>query len=134
MIHLTPPANFSFAGGVSATEVVAAEAGARAGAAKTFTEPELIDAVTELFKANDRARIVSMLPETLFLRSRKRSPTAAHFRDRRSSTASSSASMTTTTTGPRSTPNSPSTTSLTPAPTSWRRSGLQRGPSRRARP
>jgi hypothetical protein len=30
----------------------------------SFTKPELIDAVTEHFTANDRARIVSMLPET----------------------------------------------------------------------
>jgi phenylpyruvate tautomerase PptA (4-oxalocrotonate tautomerase family) len=64
MIHLTPPANFSFASGVSATEIVAAQA----GAAKTFTKPELIDAVTELFKANDRTRIVSMLPQTFVLK------------------------------------------------------------------
>jgi len=68
MIHLTPPANFSFANGVSATEIVAGEARARAGATSTFTKPELIDAVTELFKANDRTRIVSMLPETFVLK------------------------------------------------------------------
>src|SRR5580693_6589413 len=67
-IHLTPPANFSFASGVSATEVVAAEARARAGATSTFTKPELIDAVTELFRDNDRTRIVSMLPETFVLK------------------------------------------------------------------
>jgi hypothetical protein len=67
-IHLTAPANFSFASGASATEVVAAEARARAGAGTTFTKPELIDAVTELFKANDRARIVSMLPESFVLK------------------------------------------------------------------
>src|ERR1700729_2842328 len=47
MFHLTPPANFSFASGVSATEIVAAEAPARAGAIKAFTKSELIDAVTE---------------------------------------------------------------------------------------
>jgi phenylpyruvate tautomerase PptA (4-oxalocrotonate tautomerase family) len=68
MIYRTPPANFSFASGVSAPEIVAAEARARAGAAKTFTRPELIDAVTELFQANDRTRIVSMLPETFVLK------------------------------------------------------------------
>jgi hypothetical protein len=68
MIHLTPPANFSFASGVSATEVAAEEAGARAGAARTFTKPELIDAVTQLFTANDRTRIVPMLPETFVLK------------------------------------------------------------------
>jgi len=45
-MYRTPPVNFSFAGGVSAPEVVAAEARARAGAARTFTKPELIDAVT----------------------------------------------------------------------------------------
>jgi hypothetical protein len=53
--------------GLSATEVVA-EAGAAAGAPKTFTKHELIDAVTELFKSNDRTRIVSMLPETFVLK------------------------------------------------------------------
>ena len=68
MVHRTPPANFSFAGGVSATEIVAAEVPARVGAASTFTKPELIDAVTELFKTNDRTRIVSMLPETFVLK------------------------------------------------------------------
>ncbi len=34
----------------------------------TFTKAELIDAVTELFNANDRTRIVSMLPETFVVR------------------------------------------------------------------
>jgi phenylpyruvate tautomerase PptA (4-oxalocrotonate tautomerase family) len=67
-ILLTPPANFSFASGVSAPEFVAAEARARAGAKRAFTKPELIDAVTELFEANDRTRIVSMLPETFVLK------------------------------------------------------------------
>ena len=33
-----------------------------------FTKPELIDAVTKLFKDNDRTRIVSMLPETFVLK------------------------------------------------------------------
>jgi phenylpyruvate tautomerase PptA (4-oxalocrotonate tautomerase family) len=68
MIHLTPPANFSFASGAPATKAVAAEAPSRAGLTSTFTKPELIDAVTELFKANDRTRIVSMLPETFVLK------------------------------------------------------------------
>jgi hypothetical protein len=68
MINLTPPANFSFASGVSAPEAVAAQARERAGAARAFTKPELIDAVTELFGANDRTRIVSMLPETFVLK------------------------------------------------------------------
>jgi hypothetical protein len=68
MFYLTPPVNFSFASGLSAPEAVAAEARARAGATSTFTRPELIDAVTELFKANDRTRIVSMLPETFVLK------------------------------------------------------------------
>jgi len=68
MVNRTPPANFSFASGVSATEIVAAEVPAQIGAASTFTKPELIDAVTELFKTNDRTRIVSMLPETFVLK------------------------------------------------------------------
>jgi hypothetical protein len=67
-IYLTPPGNFSFASGVSAPEIVAAER-ARAGAKSPFfTKPELIGAVTELFRDNDRARIVSMLPETFVLK------------------------------------------------------------------
>jgi phenylpyruvate tautomerase PptA (4-oxalocrotonate tautomerase family) len=68
MVHRTPPANFSFASGVSAAEIAAAQAPARASAAGTFTKPELIDAVTELFRNNDRTRIVSMLPETFVLK------------------------------------------------------------------
>jgi phenylpyruvate tautomerase PptA (4-oxalocrotonate tautomerase family) len=67
-IYLTPAANFSFAGGVSAPEFVAAEARAQSGVKRTFTKPELIDAVTELFDANDRTRIVAMLPETFVLK------------------------------------------------------------------
>jgi phenylpyruvate tautomerase PptA (4-oxalocrotonate tautomerase family) len=67
-IYLTPPGNFSFASGVSAPEIVAAER-ARAGAKATFfTKPELIEAVTGLFRDNDRTRIVSMLPETFVLK------------------------------------------------------------------
>jgi phenylpyruvate tautomerase PptA (4-oxalocrotonate tautomerase family) len=65
-MYLTAPGNFSFGSGVSAPEVVAAER-ARAATAKTYTKPELIDAVTELFRDNDRARIVSMLPSTFTL-------------------------------------------------------------------
>lgn len=68
MINRTPPANFSFASGVSAPEAVAEETRARAGAASTFTKPELIDAVTELFTANDWTRIVPMLAETFVLK------------------------------------------------------------------
>jgi phenylpyruvate tautomerase PptA (4-oxalocrotonate tautomerase family) len=67
MIYRTPPGNFSFASGVSAPEIVAAER-ARTGAQPVYTRPELIDAVTELFQANDRTRIVSMLPETFVLK------------------------------------------------------------------
>jgi hypothetical protein len=44
MVHLTPPANFSFASGVSGTEIVAAQARTLAGMASSFTKPELIDA------------------------------------------------------------------------------------------
>jgi phenylpyruvate tautomerase PptA (4-oxalocrotonate tautomerase family) len=62
MINRTPPANFSFAGGVSAPEAVAAER-ARPGTRKSYTKPELIDALTETFGVNDRRRLVSMLPD-----------------------------------------------------------------------
>jgi hypothetical protein len=67
-MYLTPPGNFSFGNGVAAPEVVAAER-ARAGANRTFfTTPELVGAVTELFRDNDRTRLVSMLPETFVLK------------------------------------------------------------------
>ncbi|MGH3170659.1 MAG: tautomerase family protein, partial [Trebonia sp.] len=67
-MDLTAPGNLSFASGVSAPEIVAAER-ARAGVKGTFfTKPELIQAVTELFRDNDRTRIVSMLPGTFVLR------------------------------------------------------------------
>jgi phenylpyruvate tautomerase PptA (4-oxalocrotonate tautomerase family) len=67
-MHLTAPGNFSFGSGVSAPEVVAAER-ARAGAKSAFfTKTELVDAVTELFRDNDRTRLVSMLPETFVLK------------------------------------------------------------------
>jgi phenylpyruvate tautomerase PptA (4-oxalocrotonate tautomerase family) len=64
----TTPGSFSFGSGVSAPEVIAADR-ARAGATRTFfTKPELVDAVTELFRDNDRTRLVSMLPETFVLK------------------------------------------------------------------
>jgi phenylpyruvate tautomerase PptA (4-oxalocrotonate tautomerase family) len=68
MVYLTPPANFSFASGVSAPEIVAADASSRDGARRFFTKPQLIGAVTELFEANDWTRIVSMLPDTFVLK------------------------------------------------------------------
>jgi phenylpyruvate tautomerase PptA (4-oxalocrotonate tautomerase family) len=64
---LTAPGNFSFASGVSAPEIVAAER-ARAEGESLFTKPELIEAVVELFRDNDRTRFVSMLPETFVLK------------------------------------------------------------------
>ena len=67
-MYLTPPGNFSFASGVSAPEIVAAERARAAGKSTFFTKPELIQAVTELFRDNDRTRIVSMLPETFVLK------------------------------------------------------------------
>jgi phenylpyruvate tautomerase PptA (4-oxalocrotonate tautomerase family) len=79
MIYRTPPANFSFASGVSAPEIVATQERARAGAT-AFTKPELIDAVTELFRDNDRARIVSMLPETFVLKIPETLPYGGSFR------------------------------------------------------
>jgi hypothetical protein len=72
MMHVTPPANFSFAGGIAGTETVATEALDRAarvpGTRDAYTKEELIDAVTELFKGNDRRRFVSMLPEDFALK------------------------------------------------------------------
>jgi phenylpyruvate tautomerase PptA (4-oxalocrotonate tautomerase family) len=67
-ISLTPPGNFSFASGVSAPEIVAAERARAGGESTFFTKPELIEAVTELFGDNDRTRFVSMLPETFVLK------------------------------------------------------------------
>jgi hypothetical protein len=52
---------------------------AQAGARSTFTKPELIDAVTELFQDNDRTRIVSMLPETFVLKIPKTLPYGGSF-------------------------------------------------------
>lgn len=59
---LTAPGNFSFASGVPAPEIAAAER------AEGFTKPELIEAVVEMFSGNDRTRFVSMLPETFVLK------------------------------------------------------------------
>jgi hypothetical protein len=48
--------------------------------AKSFTRPELIEAVTELFEANDRTRIVSMLPEEFVLKIPESLPYGGSFR------------------------------------------------------
>lgn len=132
MIHRTPPANFSFASGVSATEAVAEATRARAGATSTFTKPELIDAVTELFTANDWTRIVPMLSETFVLKIPETLPYGGSFQ------------------GPGefdrffqriyddhdywSSFHTDLDRVLDAAPTSWRRSGSPRGASRRRRP
>jgi ketosteroid isomerase-like protein len=71
MIYLNPPGNFSFADGVPVTELVAAEAvGKResTGAAPVYGKQQMIDAVLELFKGNDRTAIVAMLPEDFVLK------------------------------------------------------------------
>jgi hypothetical protein len=72
MMYVTPAENFSFAGGVAGTETVATEALDRAarvpGARDSYTKQELIDAVTELFKGNDRRRFVAMLNESFILK------------------------------------------------------------------
>ncbi|HEY3978326.1 MAG TPA: nuclear transport factor 2 family protein [Streptosporangiaceae bacterium] len=46
----------------------------------TYSKAELIDAVTELFTANDRARIVPMLPETFVLKIPATLPYGGSFR------------------------------------------------------
>jgi ketosteroid isomerase-like protein len=83
MIHVTPPVNFSFADGVAASEVAAAEAldraGTRPGARDTYTKTEMVDAITQLFKANDRSRMVSMLRDDFVLKVPKSLPYGGEF-------------------------------------------------------
>jgi phenylpyruvate tautomerase PptA (4-oxalocrotonate tautomerase family)/ketosteroid isomerase-like protein len=71
-MHVTPPINFSFADGIPATETAAREALDRAsrvpGTRDAYTRGELVQAVTELFRDNDRARILSMLRDDFVLK------------------------------------------------------------------
>ena len=71
-MHVTPPINFSFADGIPATETAAREALDRAsrvpGTRDAYTPAELVQAVTELFRDNDRRRVMSMLREDFVLK------------------------------------------------------------------
>jgi ketosteroid isomerase-like protein len=71
-MHVSPPINFSFADGIPATETAAREALDRAarvpGTRDAYTRGELVQAVTELFRDNDRGRILSMLREDFVLK------------------------------------------------------------------
>jgi ketosteroid isomerase-like protein len=65
MMTVTPPENFSFADGVTATDVAAAEALATAakapGSRETYTKAEMAYAITELLGHRDSSRILPML-------------------------------------------------------------------------
>lgn len=71
-MYVTPPINFSFADGIPATETAAREALDRAarvpGTRDAYTRGEMVQAVTELFRDNDRSRILSMLREDFVLK------------------------------------------------------------------
>lgn len=69
---VTPPVNFSFADGVPATETTAREALDRSaavpGTRDAYTRAEMVEAITRLFRDNDRGRIVSMLRDDFVLK------------------------------------------------------------------
>jgi ketosteroid isomerase-like protein/phenylpyruvate tautomerase PptA (4-oxalocrotonate tautomerase family) len=71
-MHVTPPINFSFADGIPATETAAREALDRAarvpGTRDAYTRGEMVQAVTELFRDNDRGRILPMLRDDFVLK------------------------------------------------------------------
>jgi ketosteroid isomerase-like protein len=71
-IHVTSPVNFSFADGIAGSEVAAAEALDRAatvpGTRDAYTMTEMVDAITQVFKNNDRRRLVSMLRDEFVLK------------------------------------------------------------------
>lgn len=71
-MHETSPVNFSFADGIPGTETIAREALDRAatvpGTRDAYTRDEMVQAVTELFRDNDRARLVSMLRDDFVLK------------------------------------------------------------------
>ncbi|WP_326835328.1 tautomerase family protein [Amycolatopsis rhabdoformis] len=82
-MHETAPVNFSFADGVSGTETVAREALDRAatvpGTRDAYTPDEMAQAVTELFRDNDRARLVSMLRDDFVFKMPKSMPYGGEF-------------------------------------------------------
>ena len=72
MMTVTPPENFSFADGVTGTDVVAAEAldtAAKApGSRETYTKAEMAYAITELLGHRDSSRILPMLRQDFVLK------------------------------------------------------------------
>ncbi len=72
MMTVTPPENFSFADGVTATDVAAAEAldaAAKApGSRETYTKAEMAYAITELLGHGDSSRILPMLRQDVVLK------------------------------------------------------------------
>ncbi len=71
MIQVTPPVTYSFADGVTGTETASPEALDRTatvpGTRDAYTKTEMVDAITRLFRDNDRSRIVPMLHENFVL-------------------------------------------------------------------
>jgi ketosteroid isomerase-like protein len=71
IMTVTPPENFSFAGGVIGTDVAAAEsleAAAKApGTRDRYTRAEMTYAVTQLFRNRDRSRILPILRDDVVL-------------------------------------------------------------------
>jgi ketosteroid isomerase-like protein len=72
MMTVTPPENFSFGDGVTAADVVAAEALDAAakitGTRNAYTEAEMAGAITELFKHRDPSLILPMLRDDFVLK------------------------------------------------------------------
>ena len=72
MMTVTPPENFSFADGVTGTDVAAAEAldaAAKApGSRETYTKAEMAYAITELLGHRDSSRILPMLRQDFVLK------------------------------------------------------------------
>ncbi|GIF67332.1 hypothetical protein Ais01nite_53670 [Asanoa ishikariensis] len=68
MMTVTPPANFSFAGGVIGTDVEAAESlDAAAGTREAYSKAEMTYAVTQLFQNGDRVPVLPMLSDDVVL-------------------------------------------------------------------
>jgi ketosteroid isomerase-like protein/phenylpyruvate tautomerase PptA (4-oxalocrotonate tautomerase family) len=72
MMTVTPPENFSFADGVTGTDVAAAEALDAAakgpGRRETYTQAEMAYAITELLGQGDSGRILPMLDQDFVLK------------------------------------------------------------------
>ena len=72
MMTVTPPENFSFADGVTGTDVAAAEALDAAakdpGSRETYTKAEMAYAITELLGHRDSSRILPMLRQDFALK------------------------------------------------------------------